>query len=367
MKKLFLVITLAGLFISSNAQNNTVVKFDKTDHNFGEIREENGPVTYEFTFQNVGQEPFVISKVEASCNCTTPSYSKEPVKPGKMGFIKASYDPKNTTGEFNKSISVYGNTNQGTIYLIITGTTVPRPRTLLDDFPAEMGSLRFPVNHFLIGDLGTNQLDTGFIKVYNQSAKRIKILSLRAPDHIWTKMLPLTLDPKQIVEIPFMYSAFRKNDLGYLFDRIQLITDDVVMPEKELVIVANIQKVYNKYSPEQMLNAPKIMFDTLEHDFGTIKDGDVVTYEFKFKNGGKDALVINEVKTSCGCTATTIGNEKITSGETSVVKVQFNSKGKSGVNENTITVYSNDPENAQVFLTIKAMVIITSKSFQQPK
>jgi len=367
MKKLFLVLLSFGLFLSGQAQKTTVVKFDNVEHDFGEIKEENGPVTFEFTFKNVGQEPFIISKVESSCHCTTPSYSTEPVKPGKTGFIKASYDPKNTDGEFNKLITVTGNTNQGPFYLTIKGVTIPRPHTILDDYPAEMGNLRFPVNHILIGDLGTDQLDTGFIKIYNESNKRIKLLSLKAPDHIWTKSLPITLDPKQIIQIPFMYSAYRKNDLGYVFDRVQLMTDDDKIPEKELVIVANIQKVYNKYSPAQMENAPKIVFDTLEHDFGTIKDGDVVNYEFKFKNAGKDALVIYDVKTSCGCTATTLGNDKLASGELSGIKVQFNSKEKNGMNEKTITVFSNDPNNAQVFLTIKAMVVITSKSLQQPK
>jgi hypothetical protein len=366
MKKLFLIIGLFGLYLSGQTQT-TVVKFNNTVHDFGEVREENGPVTYEFSFQNVGQEPFVISKVETSCNCTTPSYSKEPVKPGKMGFIKASFDPKNTTGEFNKTITVTGNTNQGLLNLTLKGVTVPRPRTILDDFPAEMGSLRFPVNHFLIGDIGTDQLDTGYIKVYNQSNKKVRLLSIKAPDHIWTKVLPITLDPKKTIEIPFMYSAYRKNDLGYVFDRIQLVTDDDVLPEKELVIVANIQKVYNKFSPEQMKNAPKIVFDTLEHDFGTIRDGDVVNYEFKFKNAGKDILVIYDVKSSCGCTATTLGKEKLASGESSVIKVQFNSKGKNGLNEKTVTVSSNDPNNSEVFLTIKSMVVITSKAFQQPK
>lgn len=367
MKKLISIVVLLGLFLSGQAQNNTVVKFDVTEHNFGDVKEENGPVTFEFSFKNVGQEPFIISNVEATCNCTTPSYSKEPVKPGKIGFIKASFDPKNTTGEFEKMITVTGNTNQGAIYLYLKGVTIPRPRTIFDDFPAEMGNLRFPVNHILIGEMTTDQVDTGYIKVYNQGIKRVKLISLYAPDHIWTKVLPIAIEPKQIINIPFMYSAYRKNDLGYLFDRVQLVTDDVVMPEKELVIVANIQKVYNKLSPEQMKAAPKIVFDTVEHDFGTIKDGDVVNCEFKFKNTGKDQLVIYEVKSACGCTASTVGKEKLAGGESSSIKVQFNSKDKSGLNEKTVTVYSNDPENAQVFLTIKAMVVITSKSLQQPK
>jgi hypothetical protein len=367
MKKLLLVISLIGLFLTGNTQPSTVIQFDKTEHNFGEIKEENGPVTCEFTFRNMGQEPYIISKVEASCGCTTPSYSKEPVKPGKFGFIKATYDPKNTEGEFDKLITVVGNTNQGPMYLTIKGRTTPRPRTVLDDYPAQMGNLRFPVNHIVLGDIGTDQLDTAYIKIYNPSLKKIRILSLKAPDHIWTKSVPVSIDPKQVLQLPFMYSAYRKNELGYVFDRIQLITDDDQMPEKELIVVANIKKVYNKLSPEQMKTAPKIIFDSTEHDFGTIKDGDVVSYEFKFKNTGKDPLIIYNVKSSCGCTTTIAGNDKLKSGEESTIKVQFNSKGKSGMYEGTITVTSNDPGNSDMFLTITAMVVITSKSLQQPK
>ena len=367
MKKLLLVLVLSGIFLSGQAQKTTVIKFDSMEHDFGEVKEENGPVTYEFKFRNLGQEAFLISDVKVSCNCTTPSYSREPVKPGKYGFIKASFDPKNTDGPFSKLITVIGNTNQSPIYLTIKGVTIPRPRTVLDDYPAIMGSLRFPVNHVLLGDLGINQVDTGYIKIYNHSNKPIKLISLKSPDHIWTKALPQTINPKQKLEVPFMYSAYRKNDVGYLFDRISLMTDDIDKPEKELVVVANIQKVYNKFSAEQMQDAPKIVFDTLEHDFGTIKDGDVVEFDFKFRNAGKDVLVIYDVKSSCGCTATTLGSSKLKSGDTSTIKVQFNSKEKSGFNEKTVTVISNDPNNQQMFLTIKAMVLIPRKPAEVPK
>jgi hypothetical protein len=216
-----------------------------------------------------------------------------------------------------------------------------------------------------LGDLGTGQLDTGFIKIYNHSSKKIRLLSLKAPDHIWTKSLPVSIDPKQVLQIPFMFSAYRKNELGYVFDRIQLVTDDDLMPEKELIVVANIKKVYNRLSPEQMQNAPKIIFDTLEHDFGTIKDGDVVTHEFKFRNAGKDPLIVYNVKSSCGCTTTMTGNDKLKAGEESTIKVQFNSKNKNGLYEGTITVNTNDPNNTDMFLTITAMVVITSKSIQE--
>jgi hypothetical protein len=359
---LFFILAFSLFCKTVAAQDHTQVVFDKTVHDFGDIKEQDGPVTCEFIFKNTGQETFVIASVESSCGCTTPAYTKDPVKPGRTGFVKATFDPTNYNGVFEKLITVKGNTNQGPIYLNIKGTIIPRPRTILDDYPAQLGSLRFPVNHIVLGDIFSDQVDTGFIKIYNAGAQKIQIKSIKSPDHIWTKSLPVSVEPKEKIEFPFYYSAYRKNDIGYLFDRILLVTDDGQMPEKELVIVANIQKNYAKMPHELGKNAPVIKFSETEHDFGNIKEDEVVSYVFKIKNEGIDPLVIYDIKSSCGCTASTLGNDKISGGDSSSIKVTFNSKQKNGFNEKTLTVFSNDPVNPQVFLTIKAMVFITSGS-----
>lgn len=97
----------------------------KTDaHDFGTLPE--GPAAdYEFVFTNTGKEPLVIDRVQASCGCTTPSYSKEPVLPGKTGTIKASYNTQGRPGPFTKSITAF--TNQGTKVMTIKGTVEKGP------------------------------------------------------------------------------------------------------------------------------------------------------------------------------------------------------------------------------------------------
>lgn len=61
-----------------------------------------------FIFTNTGDKPLTISKIDASCGCTTPEYSKEPVLPGKEGKIVVKYDTRRP-GSFHKSITVYSN------------------------------------------------------------------------------------------------------------------------------------------------------------------------------------------------------------------------------------------------------------------
>ena len=105
-------------------ETGATIVFDEYKHDFGTIKESAGKVSVIFTFTNRSDSPLIISKVEASCGCTTPEWTKEPVAPGKQGYIKAIYDPANRIYSFNKSLAVYSNGNPAKIALTIQGTVV---------------------------------------------------------------------------------------------------------------------------------------------------------------------------------------------------------------------------------------------------
>ena len=88
MKKAVLCMMLLLLGIGYTfAQNKAEIKFDKTTHNFGTFSEEDAVVTCTFTFTNVGKGPLVIHQAIASCGCTVPKYTQEPILPGKTGTV----------------------------------------------------------------------------------------------------------------------------------------------------------------------------------------------------------------------------------------------------------------------------------------
>ena len=82
------------------------VNVDKTEHDFGTIAEDGGKVSTIFTVHNLTEKPILINNVRVSCGCTGPSWSKEPIKPGKTGEVKITYDPKNRRAPFNKSVII---------------------------------------------------------------------------------------------------------------------------------------------------------------------------------------------------------------------------------------------------------------------
>jgi hypothetical protein len=106
---------------------------------------------------------------------------------------------------------------------------------------------------------------------------------------------------------------------------------------------------------------PEMKFEKNQHDFGTIKQGDTVDYEFKFENTGDADLLITNAKGSCGCTVPDYPKSAIKPGASETIKVSFNSTGKSGVNTKSVVLTSNCKEKNKV-LTITADIKVPSKT-----
>ena len=103
------------------------------------------------------------------------------------------------------------------------------------------------------------------------------------------------------------------------------------------------------------MNLPKFPFDHLEWDFGDISEGEKVEHFFTFANEGKNDLLIISAKGSCGCTVSDFPEKPVASGETSFVKVVFDTSGREGEQIKKIQVYANT-EPAITELIIKANV-----------
>ncbi|MEY3646516.1 MAG: hypothetical protein RL127_1224 [Bacteroidota bacterium] len=99
-----------------------------------------------------------------------------------------------------------------------------------------------------------------------------------------------------------------------------------------------------------------IHFKSEKHDFGKIKEGTQASYSFEFTNTGKTPVVISNVQPSCGCTTPEWTREPIMPGKTGKVTASYNSAGRPGNFNKTITVVNNG-EVSQIILTIQGSVI----------
>ena len=138
--KRFVFIAVALLaFGGAAAQQPSTMKFTADEWDFGTIKEEGGKVSHRFEFTNSGPNPFVIQKVETSCGCTTPTFTREPVLPGRKGYVEITYDPLYRPGSFRREVTVTSNDRKNINKLIIRGNVIATPRTPQQEFPVEVG------------------------------------------------------------------------------------------------------------------------------------------------------------------------------------------------------------------------------------
>jgi len=99
----------------------------------------------------------------------------------------------------------------------------------------------------------------------------------------------------------------------------------------------------------------KFQFERESHDFGRVVEGAVPTYEFRFKNVGTSPITLEYVKPSCGCTSPEWSKEPVMPGDEGVIVVKYNSQGRLGMFNKSITITS-DAEEATKVITIKGVV-----------
>lgn len=110
---------------NTSAQNQKVLKLQEAEHDFSMIPQ-GKPVYYNFEVVNTGKEPLKLDNVQASCGCTTPEWSQDPIAPGSSAKIKVGYNAA-AEGSFEKFITITYNKNQSE-QLKIKGTVWKAPQ-----------------------------------------------------------------------------------------------------------------------------------------------------------------------------------------------------------------------------------------------
>ncbi len=352
------LVILFLLFVAISARTQQVgpnISFDKLEHDFGQIMENKGVVRYTFEFANTGNKPLILNNVRASCGCTTPSYSREPVLPGARGNVQVAFNPKGRSGPFNKHITITSNANDPTVILRIKGSITEGEKTIEEIYRYKMGDIRLIRRNVYIPKIGPEETKSAAVDIINVSDKPVQVKFNNVPSYITMETVPALLQPGDKGVLKATFNASGVNDWGSVNKWILFSTDGQNFNNR-MVVSANIQEDFSKLSPQELANAPKAAFDETRFEFGSINQGDVVEHDFILENQGKSDLIIRKVTASCGCTAVQPSKNLIQPGEKVPIKVKFNSRGKSGQQNKTVTVITNDPKSFKSILWIKGKV-----------
>lgn len=353
-----LIFLVFLLVIDANAQQAEPITFKETIHDFGKIREDAGNADHEFTFVNTGSQPVTILKVTASCGCTTPGWTNEPVLPGKSGFVKGSFNPVGRPGFFNKSLTVTTSAGGNPIVLSLKGTVTNEDiETDLTRLKIASGNLMLRAKEINFGKIFINRPATSQeIVVFNNGQNPIAISAVKGPAYI-TVAHPEVIQPNQQAVVKVTYNAMLKNQYGFVSDNIELVTDDEAMPSKSIPVYATIEEFFLPVSSAEQDRVPVMALTSAALEFGNIRDGASLKRDITIRNNGKKELVIRAVQPNCRCISVATTDTKVAPGKESTITITWNAEGKKGAQHKAVTIYSTDPRNPVQRIALTASIL----------
>lgn len=360
MKRIAAFFFVFGIVLATNiafVQAQPKIEFDRVLHDFGTFAESAGIQTATFNFTNSGNAPLIVQSVNASCGCTIPEWTRQPVAPGAKGSIKVSYNPAHRPGAFRKSVMVMSNAENQSAQLSISGTVQEKPKTIAELYPREIGKLRVAQNHVVFPTIKNNEIRTETLELMNDTDKPVAVGFEKVPPHIKVSVEPQTIPAKSKGIMSIAYDGNAVNTFGFVSHRIYMTQDGVSDYKNSIGVSTTIEEDFSALSAQDLANAPVAEFTTLSYDFGDINQGDKKEYTFDLVNKGKSNLIIRNVRSSCGCTAVSPSKSIIAPGETAPIKVVFDSSGKKGRQSKTVTVITNDPKNSSAILRISTNIL----------
>jgi hypothetical protein len=353
-------ILLAALFVSftpCRAQDVSPLRFEATEWNFGDIQEEGGTVSHVFEFTNSSSTPVSIDRVVASCGCTTPEYPRNPVASGGKARIEVTFDPRGMPGEFVKTVSVLsGGGGKNRDLLTIQGNVIPRPLTIEEEFPHDMGGgLRVSTDKLTFRTVPQGRSVEMTVDYINTSTETITL----AFESVEQSGLLSVVAPEAVCDgcrgtIAFTYDLTETTTYGAVFDVVKPVVNGTHSTE----IISSTMTGVDDFSEVDVNLAPRFFLDASYHDFGEVRRRSM-PYVFRLtaSNEGSEELHIRSVSQTEGLKSTLRGGMTIAPGAELPFEVIFNSgKYSSGEVMESIRLVVDDPMRPAREIRIAAII-----------
>ena len=351
MNKLIIIQILLFAALNSVAQQIT---FNEKEFNFGKIDELGGAVSHRFEYTNTGDKPLILTKVQTTCGCTSPSWSKEPIAPQKTGYIDVTFDPRDRVGMFSKSIIVSSNSQENNVFtLYIDGEVTARPKPISEEYPYTMFDLRLKNTTVNFNRVLYNSTVQQYISVYNPTKANIKIEKdpANTPDYITITPKPSILKPGEKGLIKCEFNAQKYNQFDYIQFTVPILVNTY---SYKLTFKAFITE---EFSDKERQNAPELTLTSEQNpDLGKLKQGETATHVIKFTNTGKSTLKIRAIRNASKNVTYKILTPEVEPGKTGEIQISVDTNGHQGYQNRYITIITNSPKNQNVIVKISLYV-----------
>ena len=359
MKKILSVMTLALCATMMMAQQ-PVITFEKTEHDFGKINEADGRVTTVFEFKNEGMEPLILSNVRASCGCTTPKWTREPIEPGQTGQITVTYNPNGRPGRFQKTITITSNATEATTKVFIKGEVIPKPAKPVNQYTVQMGELSLKAKSVNFGTVKKGQKINHEIEYANHTDHDITVdLAVRAEDNFLVYQVTLpTVKPNETGKLAFVFDSEVCKLYGPVDFKAFVVVNgkNIQTDEYALNFKAEMEEDFSQLSITDRQQAPILVLEDVV-DLGLVAPGKKVKKAIMLQNNGVNPLIVRRAYSANDFLTAVAPKSGIKSGKKAEIKLDLTAvmDGKpmeAGAYTREVLVITNDPNQPKKIVKV---------------
>ncbi len=350
-----IITTLFSFLAAIIVAQQPMLEFKELKHDFGTIAEDGGKVSHTFEFTNTGATPLVISNVRASCGCTTPNWTKEPVEPGQKGIVTATYNPMGRPGGFNKTITVTSNASNETVRLTISGNVTPKQNKVVEKYAIKVGTIGLKSKALAMGNINYGDSRENSLIIGNIGSEDITVDIVFDDKAVHTQgAITLAKDADGSIKVIFdsehakIWGPFTY--YGHLSINGKVMDSD----DYKIIITGNVVEDFSKMSEQDKRNAPICEIANTTCDLGVIKKGAVKVVKFGIKNqGAKAPLLIRRLINYTSDITTKVTKSSIAPGKTAYVNVTIDTRNMAvKSHKRQLTLITNDPNRSDRRLTV---------------
>ena len=208
-----------------------------------------------------------------------------------------------------------------------------------------------------MGEVFTNVPKLKEVEVYNFGTTTFykDSLSYAGPEYIQVSQLTDSIMPNDRGLLQVSYDGAMKNDLGYFEDQVSLNWKDTTN-FIQLDVLADVFEYYAPFAKENLNLVPQLVIEPKEKDLKTIKSSTIQVENVVLNNRGRQVLKIKKIQGNCECLKLELPKTSLDPGESLVLKVVFDPKGRQGIDQRNIYIFSNDPVNPVQLFLLKSRV-----------
>ncbi len=325
------------------------VKWLQNVHDFGAFDEDMGPVTSTFQLVNTGTEPLVIVAARATCGCTVPSYTHDPIAPGDTASVDVTYDPAGRPGKFDKRVKIETNTLPAQSVITIKGVVIGATKTLRAHYPIEVGKLKIRNTAVPFGEITKGRTKTAFLDGYNQSNDTIRPRVEGLPEYIDVNIAPKAVPPGEQLTFTFFYNSAKNDDWGLSTAEATIFGNPDSQEGRPVSLIAIVNEDFSKMTEKQKANAPRIAVSESTVDLGRIKPGSKHVAELSIDNYGNDPLIIRKLSCVDPEISVKVNKDKIKHGSHArlTISIDTSKSTDSSMLNSKLIIITNDPQRPQ--------------------